>query len=89
MPAGHHQLRFEFEVTGRRTSPGVRVYPVAPSSTLAGGALECGRDSGSPVSPDYAPPFEFTGEIHSVTVEVSGELIKDTEAEMRQIMARQ
>ena len=56
---------------------------------VAGGALECGRDSGSPVTPEYAPPFEFTGTIHSVTVDVSGELIKDTEAEMRQIMARQ
>jgi arylsulfatase len=36
-----------------------------------------------------APPFEFTGTIDSVTVDVSGELFKDTEAEMRQIMARQ
>ncbi|MCK5431001.1 MAG: hypothetical protein KAI94_16105 [Anaerolineales bacterium] len=46
-------------------------------------------DSGSPVTPEYAPPFEFTGEIDSVTVDVSGELIKDSEAELRQIMARQ
>jgi arylsulfatase len=46
-------------------------------------------DSGSPVTPEYKPPFEFTGTIDSVTVDVSGELIKDTEAEMRQIMARQ
>lgn len=30
-----------------------------------------------------------TGEIDSATVDVSGELIKDNEAEMRQIMARQ
>ena len=56
---------------------------------VAGGALECSMDSGSPVTPEYAPPFEFTGEIDSVTVDVSGELIRDTEAEMRQIMARQ
>jgi arylsulfatase len=56
---------------------------------VAGGAIECGRDGGSPVTPEYAPPFEFTGMIHSVTVDVSGELIKDTEAEVRQIMARQ
>ena len=56
---------------------------------VAGGALECGMDSGSPITPEYAPPFEFTGTIDSVTVDVSGELIKDTEAEMRQIMARQ
>jgi len=50
---------------------------------------QCGRDSGAPVTPAYAPPFEFSGTIHSVTVDVSGELIRDSEAEMRQIMARQ
>ncbi len=42
-----------------------------------------------PVTPDYEPPFEFTGTIHSVTVDVSGDLIVDDEAEMRAIMARQ
>ena len=46
-------------------------------------------DSGSPVTPEYVPPFEFSGTIDNVTVDVSGELIKDTEAEIRQIMARQ
>jgi hypothetical protein len=46
-------------------------------------------DSGSPVTPAYKPPFEFTGTIDTVTVDVSGELIKDSEAEIRQIMARQ
>jgi arylsulfatase len=109
VPAGHHQLRFEFEVTGPPDIPGGKGVPGRaqlyfddklvgqadfPYTTplmfgVAGGALECGQDSGSPVTPDYAPPFEFTGTIHSVTVDVSGELIKDTEAELRQIMARQ
>ena len=46
-------------------------------------------DSGAPVTPKYKPPFPFTGAIHSVTVDVSGELIKDTEAEVRMILARQ
>ena len=49
----------------------------------------CGADSGSPVWDKYKPPFKFTGTLHSVTVDVSGELIKDTEAEMRLVMARQ
>jgi len=31
----------------------------------------------------HPPPFPFTAAIHKVTVGVSGELIKDTEAEMR------
>jgi arylsulfatase len=109
VPAGSHQLRFEFEVTGPPDIPGGRGVPGRaqlyfddrlvghadfPYTTplmfgVAGGALESGRDSGSPVTPAYAPPFDFTGTIHSVTVDVSGELIKDNEAEMRMIMARQ
>ena len=108
-PAGKHQLRFEFEVTGPpdihagKGVPGrAQLYfdgklvgqADFPYTTplvfgVAGGALKSGMDSGSPVTPEYAPPFEFTGTIDTVTVEVSGELIKDSEAEMRQTMARQ
>jgi hypothetical protein len=33
--------------------------------------------------------FKFTGTLYGVTVDLSGELIKDTEAEMRMAMARQ
>jgi hypothetical protein len=29
----------------------------------------------------YGPPFEFTGTIHEVTVDISGKLIADTEEE--------
>ncbi|MEY3827653.1 MAG: hypothetical protein RLZZ148_2473, partial [Cyanobacteriota bacterium] len=39
--------------------------------------------------PDYEPPFQFTGKIHTVVVDVTGELIKDSEAELRAILARQ
>jgi hypothetical protein len=48
-----------------------------------------GADPGAPVAPFYEPPFEFTGTIHSVTFDVSGDVIEDSEAEMRMIMARQ
>ena len=109
VPAGKHQLRFEFEVTGQpdihagKGTPGrAQLYfdgklvgqEEFPFTTplmfgVAGGAIECGMDSGSPVTPEYKPPFEFTGKIDTVTVDVSGELIKDSEAEIRQIMARQ
>ena len=34
-------------------------------------------------------PFKFTSTMHSVTVDVSGELIHDPEAELRVHMARQ
>jgi arylsulfatase A-like enzyme len=55
---------------------------------LTGGIL-AGSAPGAPIGDFYQPPFEFTGTLQSVTIDVSGELIKDTEAEMRMLMARQ
>jgi hypothetical protein len=37
----------------------------------------------------YEPPFRFTGTLNSVTVDVSGELITDEEAEFARIMSQQ
>jgi arylsulfatase len=82
---GLAQLYFDGRLVGQAEFP----YTTPLVFGVAGGALECGMDSGSPVTPEYKPPFEFTGTIDSVTVDVSGEQIRDTEAEMRQIMARQ
>ena len=53
------------------------------------GALTCGANPGSPVTDDYASAFKFTGTIHSVTVDVSGEPIRDDEARLRMHTARQ
>jgi arylsulfatase A-like enzyme len=53
------------------------------------GSLTCGANPGSPVTPDYEGPFAFTGTLHSVTLDVSGELIHDHEAELRVHLARQ
>jgi arylsulfatase A-like enzyme len=55
---------------------------------LAGGMV-CGADTGSPVWDKYQPPFKFTGTLYSTTVDLSGEMIKDTEANMRIALARQ
>ncbi len=63
--------------------------PVTTPFVLNPGALTCGANPGSPVTPDYPSPFRFTGTLHKVTVDVSGELITDTESEMRVAMARQ
>ena len=54
-----------------------------------GGGIVCGADTGSPVTPAYKPPFHFTGTLYEVTIDVSGELIRDEEAEMRLVLARQ
>jgi arylsulfatase len=107
VPAGRHELRFEFEPTGEmdlfqgKGAPGqLRLYV---DGTLVGegaagvttplafnpGPLTCGRNPGSSVVDDYEGAFEFTGILHTVTVDVSGELITDARAEMRLHMARQ
>ena len=63
--------------------------PVTTPFLINPGAITCGANPGSPVTPDYPSPFRFTGTLHSVTVDVSGELITDSESEMRAAMARQ
>ncbi|PPJ61545.1 arylsulfatase [Cuspidothrix issatschenkoi] len=108
VPAGRHQLRFEFKVTGQpdlakgKGTPGraqlyideklVGQIDVPVTTPLALGltsGVTCGIAPGAPVTPDYKPPFKFTGKIYCVMVDVSGDLIQDREAEMRTIMARQ
>jgi hypothetical protein len=61
-----------------------------PGTTFPGNiGLTCGANPGLPVTPEYSSPFKFTGKIYGVTVDVSGDLIKDSEAELRLVMARQ
>jgi hypothetical protein len=38
---------------------------------------------------DYPPPFAFTGQVKKALVDVTGELVEDKEAQMRQYLARQ
>ena len=54
-----------------------------------GGGIVCGADTGSAVTPAYKPPFRFTGTLSQVTIDVSGELIRDEEADLRMVMAHQ
>jgi arylsulfatase len=107
VPAGAHELRFEFEPTGKPDLPNGRgasgrlqLYvdgnlvaagdaPVTIPFAINPGALMCGANPGSPVTDDYSSPFRFTGTLHHVTVDVSGDLITDTESEVRMAMARQ
>ncbi|MET9460378.1 arylsulfatase [Streptomyces canus] len=53
------------------------------------GGMCCGANPGSAVTSDYRAPFRFTGTLHSVTVDMSGDLIVDAPSEMRMHMARQ
>jgi hypothetical protein len=79
--------RLQLYVDG--TLAGNAEAPVTTPFVLNPGALTCGANPGSAITDDYASPFKFTGTIHSVTVDVSGKLIEDTEAELRMHMARQ
>jgi hypothetical protein len=63
--------------------------PVTIPIVINPGGLTCGANPGSPVSPDYQAPFRFTGTLHTVTVDLSGQLIDDRESELRVAMGRQ
>jgi hypothetical protein len=54
-----------------------------------GGGFQCGADPGSPVTDAYQPPFAFDGKLYNVVVDVSGDLIKDQEAQAKMPFARQ
>ncbi len=52
--------------------------------------MTCGYDGGDCVAPaEYSDAFAFTGTITRVTLDLSGELIQDSEADMKIAMARQ
>jgi arylsulfatase len=108
VPEGRHQLRYEFEVTGKPDLPAGKGTPgrgqlyiddrlvgqadiavTIPIRMTMGGGIVVGADPGAPVTTEYRSPFEFTGRIHKVDVDVGGELITDPEAEMRIMMVKQ
>jgi arylsulfatase len=80
---GRLQLYIDDQLAGDLDVPYTTPFAFNP------GALTCGADPGSTVSDDYAAPFRFTGTLHTVTVDLSGELISDPEAELKLHMARQ
>jgi hypothetical protein len=59
------------------------------ASAFNPGGLICGANRGSPITPDDEAPFRFTGAPQRHALDLSGDLITDTEAEMRIAMGRQ
>jgi arylsulfatase len=80
--------RVQLYIDGRLSAQGDLPVTIPLEIGITDG-LSCGRDEGSPVSADYAPPFAFTGGLEKVVVDVSGELIQDKAAELRAVMAHQ
>ncbi len=81
---GRGQLYFDDELVGNAD-----FAATVPITFGLGGGITCGADTGSPVTHAYAPPFRFTGTLFKVTVDVSGALLEDEEAQMRIVMAHQ
>ena len=81
---GRAQLYVKRKLVGQTELP----YTIPLALGLAAGVC-VGRDESSPVCDDYTAPFEFTGTINSVTIDVTGDLIVDDEAAMKAILARQ
>ena len=101
IPAGAHELSFEFTSrgdfsgTGRLLIDGATVGEGEIATTtpvrysISGAGLTCGWEQGPPVGDGYAAPFRFTGTLRRVVVEVDGVGHRDPEAEFEAIMAEQ
>ena len=81
---GQGQLYIDGELVGAAEVP-----VTTPISLGLTSGVRVGSAPGAPVGPEIVPPFEYGGKIHSVTVDVSGDLIEDDEATLRMLMARQ
>ena len=81
--AGRPQLYIDRNLAGEADFPYTTLFFFNP------GSLVCGASGGSPVVSTYRPPFNFTGKLHQVIIDLSGDLITDDEAETRMVMARQ
>src|SRR3984957_14236087 len=80
---GRAQLYVDGQLAGQSD------FPVTTPVAFNPGGLSCGRNPGSAIVADYRVPFPFTGTLRTVTVDLSGDLITDTDSEMRMAMARQ
>ncbi len=91
LPTGRVELRYEFTRAGPRRGRGALYVDGKPVGAVeipktwpvhgTTGGLYCGRDGGAPVSEDYSPPFEFTGNIRRVVVEVGDDGAPDRASE--------
>ncbi|HLN43521.1 MAG TPA: arylsulfatase [Acidimicrobiales bacterium] len=98
---GRHEVAFAFTRTadhagtGRLLVDGVEVGEgTIPRFTpmrfsISGAGLTCGYSDGVPVSRRYAAPFEFTGRILRVVIDVDGPPFADPEADAHFALARQ
>jgi arylsulfatase len=79
LPSGSHEIKVSYRTEGRAVTVAVDGDVVAEGALtghlpfrwqIGGGGLLIGRDTGFPVCDDYTPPFEFTGTIAAVHIEI-------------------
>jgi arylsulfatase len=80
---GHGQLYINGELVGHAE------FDTTVPITFGIEGLSCGYDFGEAVTHEYQTPFRFTGTIHKVVMDLSGELIQDDKAIVRKLMAGQ
>jgi arylsulfatase len=105
LPAGRSILQLSFEKTGDQPFGAGGIVKLFVNGKIAGEGklprtvpfmfalgqgLQCGRDGGNPVTEEYASPFEFTGILRRVIVDLSGpEPPRDLMQELEIELARQ
>jgi hypothetical protein len=103
VPVGEHSLRYEFTSTERGFGPpghsllyiddqlvGAANLPRTTPNRMGLVGFSCGYAAFDSVDPDrYTIPFRFTGTIHRVIFDVSGDLLQHNEAEMQRMMTQQ
>jgi arylsulfatase len=75
-------------VDGKEVGKGELPVTIPLQLGLGAGA-SVGCDPGSPATPEYEPPFKFTGTIKRVQVDLSGEPVEDKAAKFKAMLARQ
>lgn len=80
---GRGQLYINGELVGNTE------FPTTVPITFGIEGLSCGYDFGEAVSHEYHAPFTFTGTLHKVTLDLSGELIVDDESAVNRLIAQQ
>ena len=84
LPPGKHTILFDFKYDGGGMGKGGQGTLQVDGKTVATGRIErtlpfrvsidetldCGEDTGTPVSEDYRVPFKFTGVLKKVVIEV-------------------
>jgi len=78
--------RIKISVNGAPSGPIELPFMMGMISSIG---ASVGRDVGSPVSPRYESPFDFTGDLREVTIQLGARAGQETEANGKSEMSRQ